>query len=79
MSHKQTRASSTYARGNKSPFRHSDLYYSWHEECKRAGSNVSERALELDAAFRRREGLPTRQREDAALYAMDYAEAEARR
>jgi hypothetical protein len=79
MSHKQTRASSNYARHNKSPYRYSDLYKSWHDAAVGAGSNVSERALELDAAFRRREGLAPRRPDNPDLYAQDAAEAEARR
>jgi hypothetical protein len=79
MSHKQTRASSNYARHAKRPHVYSDLYQRWHATCVRTGSNQSDDALELDAAFRRREGLGARTPEDPTLYVEDFAEAAERR
>lgn len=66
MQHLKT-ARSAYARKGKAPYLYSELLKRWESVCRAQGSNLSEDALELDAAFRRREGLPPRPAGDPDL------------
>lgn len=59
---------SPYARHQKAPYVYSELLRRWEAEVLRTGSNLTADALELDAAFRRREGLPARKAVDPTLY-----------
>lgn len=53
MSHKQTKASSPYARHHKAPYRYSEAYNHW------ASAGSDEAKAEADAAFRRIHNIPT--------------------
>lgn len=55
---KSATGKSPYAKHNKAPFRYSDEYFGWVAAADKHGLD-SEEAMEADAAFRRRFGVPT--------------------